>query len=263
MNGVEVFRCYDEFGPIQVFDEGPYRYLTFGEGGEQSRILVDTPAVPIYQYTQAMLMALLFQPAPGQVTLLGLGAGSLANALLDYSDSVTVTAVELRPQVLAVAQRWFQLSSSPRLTIHIRDACHYISQFSHQLEQQSTADNSLDDAPADLIFTDIYSDQGMQHEQLDPNFIFDCYTSLSDQGVLVLNLWDEGKGFHPLARERLTQQFGEQWIYCPVDSGNLIVFAFKGGVPEISQRRLIPLANKLGKQLNVPFKRLLNNLHSA
>jgi len=263
MNGVEIFRCYDEFGPIQVFDDGPYRYLTFGEGGEQSRILIDTPAVPIYQYTQAMLMVLLFLPAPRQVTLLGLGAGSLANALLEYSNTVNVTAVELRPQVLAVAQRWFQLSSNTRLTIYIRDACHYLSQFSDQLEKQGSASASPDNVPSDLIFTDIYSDQGMQHDQLDPDFIFDCYMSLSEQGVLVLNLWDEGKGFHPLARERLTQQFGEQWIYCPVDSGNLIVFAFKGRVPEISQRRLIPLANKLGKRFNAPFKRLLNNLHSA
>jgi len=253
VNGFEIHRCYDEYGPIHVFEEGPYRYMTFGEGGEQSRILIEDPAKPVYQYTQAMLLALLFQPEPQQIIMLGLGAGSLANALLKHSDKVLIDTVELRPMVLDVAQRWFHLSTSSRLTIHLQNAVTYMDR------NQQRSDKS----DADLIFTDIYSDRGMQYEQIDPDFILNCYESLSDKGVLILNLWDEGKGFHPLARERLCKQFGDQWVYCPIDSGNLIVFAFKGGCPEISSRRLMPLANRLGKQLDIPLRQLLNHLQHS
>ena len=245
MTRIEVYSCYDEYGPLRVFDDGPYRYLTFGEGGEQSRIDMNNRAHPVYEYTQAMLLALLFTPAPSHATLLGLGAGSLANALLHYSAALEVEAIELRSQVVAVAQNWFRLDDSQRLTLHINDA-------KLHLEQSPPS--------TDLIFTDIFTDHGMQEDQLDQSFLNNCYQCLSAEGILVLNLWDEGKGFHPLARERLWQLFGRQWIFCPVDSGNLIVFAFKGGVPDISQRRLQPAAKRLGKTLNAPFNRLLNKL---
>ncbi len=247
MTGVEVFRCYDEHGPILIFDDGPFRYLTFGAGGEQSRIERYNPARPVYQYTQAMLLALLFAPAARHATLLGLGAGSLANALLHCSPLIDVQAIELRPQVAAVAKAWFQLNDSPRLSVHIDDAQHYLA---------------VAPSVTDLIFTDIFTDHGMQASQLDQTFIRNCFDCLTEQGILVLNLWDEGKGFHPLARERLSQQFSEQWLCCPTDSGNLIVFAFKGGVPDISPRRLLPAVNRLGKTLNVPLNRLINKLQS-
>ena len=68
MTGIEVYCCYDEYGPLRVFDDGPYRYLTFGEGGEQSRIDMNNRAHPVYEYTQAMLLALLFTPAPSHAT---------------------------------------------------------------------------------------------------------------------------------------------------------------------------------------------------
>ncbi|MEH6577303.1 MAG: fused MFS/spermidine synthase [Amphritea sp.] len=248
MTGIEVYRCYDEYGPLRVFDDGSYRYLTFGEGGEQSRIDMNNRAQPVYEYIQAMLMALLFSPTPRHATLLGLGAGSLANALLHYSSTLEIEAIELRPQVVAVAQNWFQLDNSQRLTLHINDAKLYLEQ---------------SPASTDLIFTDIFNDHGMQEDQLDQIFLDNCYQCLSADGILVLNLWDEGKGFHPLARERLSELFGRQWIFCPVDSGNLIVYAFKGGVSDISHRRLQPAAKRLGKALNAPFNRLINKLQQV
>ncbi len=245
MHGTEIACYFDEYGPIYVYDDGPFRYMSFGSGGEQSRIELSRPEYPVYQYLQAMLLGLLYQPNPHQVLMLGLGGGSLIQALLNYSDNLTISVAELRPQVLAAAAKHFQLPVSDRLTITISDALEYL---------QQTIE------PQDMIFTDLFTDAGMLHQQLQDEYLHHCYHLLNDQGVLVLNLWDEGDGFHPLANQQLTQIFGDNWLCCTVDSGNLIAFAFKDGKPESNPRALLNGAKKLEKKLGFPARALLNRL---
>ena len=245
MNGTEIERRFDEHGSIYIFDDGPYRYLSFGEGGEQSRIELSRPHYPVYQYYQAMLLALLFNPEPRQIMMLGLGGGAMVHSLLAYSDNSQIRVAELRKEVYQTAVDFFQLPDDPRLEIAITDAGDY-------LQRQNKS--------VDLIFTDIYSDQGMQQQQLDRDYLSDCYRLLSDEGILVLNLWDQGQGFHPKARQQLSEQFGEQWLYCPVDSGNLIAFAFKSGCPDINPRNLQKPAKQMEKHLEFPARRMINRL---
>lgn len=245
MQGTEIARNFDEYGPIYVYDDGPYRYMSFGSGGEQSRIERSRPEYPVYQYLQAMLLGLLYQPNPQQALMLGLGGGSLVHALLSYSDNLQIRVAELRPQVLATASEHFLLPDSDRLTITISDALEY-------LYEETTA--------SDLIFTDLFSDSGMQHLQLQQEYLQQCFSLLTDQGVLVLNLWDEGHGYHPLANQQLSDLFGDNWLCCTVDSGNLIAFAFKGGRPESNPRALLNGAKKLEKRLGFPARKLLNRL---
>lgn len=244
--GTEIARYYDKYGPIYVFDDGPFRYMSFGSGGEQSRIELSRPEYPVYQYLQAMLLGLLYQPDPQRVLILGLGGGSLVQSLLSYSDSLTINVAELRPQVLATAIEHFLLPVSEQLTITLSDALEYLEKAT---ETQ------------DMIFTDLFTDDGMQHQQLHQDYLQECYRLLDDQGVLVLNLWDEGhNGFHPLANEQLSKLFGDNWLCCTVDSGNLIAFAFKEGRPESNPRTLLNGAKKLEKKLGFPARKLLNRL---
>ncbi|WP_156815242.1 spermidine synthase [Amphritea japonica] len=243
--GTEIARYFDEYGPIYIYDDGPFRYLSFGSGGEQSRIEINRPEYPVYQYMQAMLLGLLYQPSPHRVLMLGLGGGSLVQALLSYSEHVMIDVVELRPQVVATAAKYFMLPVSDRLTINVNDALVYLQ---HANE------------PQDMIFTDLYTDTGMQHQQLQQEYLQACFRLLNDQGVLILNLWDEGQGFHPLASQQLTELFGNNWLCCTVDSGNLVAFAFRGGKPESNPRTLLNGAKKLEKKLGFPARKLLNRL---
>jgi len=247
--GIEIHRCYDELGPIRVFENGSRRYLAFGEAAEQSCIDLHNPENLVYEYTQAMLLALLFFPKPKQATLLGLGAGSLIHALHKYDLTLKLNVIELRAQVAEVAQQWFALELFPQLSLHIEDASHYISQ---------------EHPPSDLIFTDIYNDQGMIESQLSADFLAHCYQNLSDDGVLILNLWEDGGGSHPLAIQSIREQFGyHHCMTCLIEDGNLIAYAFKGGAPQINARRLQPMAKKLAKMMNIPIHKLLERLKEA
>jgi spermidine synthase len=243
--GIEIHRSYDEHGAIRVFAEGDDRYLAFGEDAQQSCINMRTPYRLAFEYTQAMMLSLLFSPKPKQITILGLGAGSLIHSLKEYDADLLLNVVELRPAVVQIAYDWFDLSRSPTINLHINDAEEYMS---------STPENS------DLIFTDIYNDEGMIDSQLEPNFIRHCYSNLNKDGILILNLWDQGRGTHPQALQILRDYFSDNCMSCQVDDGNLIIYAFKSGLPELNYRRLQPLANKLGKKLSIPINKLMQGL---
>ncbi len=245
MQGIKVEQRHDQHGPIQVFDDGLFRFLRFGDGGEQSRIDINNPHCPVYQYTQSMLMALVFLPRPAHATILGLGGGMLVHALHHYDESLSVDIAELRADVADIAYNHFMLPRAEQLRVTIADATDFLS----------TASTSTD-----LIFADIYNDDGMQDSQLADEFIRHCHRLLSDEGILVLNLWDEGKGLHPLAQQRIEDSFGNESLCIPVPGGNLISFSFKSRCPEIQPRRLQPAASRLGKKLNFPARKLLNTL---
>tara|TARA_R110002094_G_scaffold67536_2_gene76851 strand:- start:674 stop:1426 length:753 start_codon:yes stop_codon:yes gene_type:complete len=246
--GIEVYRGHDEWGPVRVFEDGICRYMAFGTDAQQSCIDLLNPETLVYQYTQAMMLALLYQPKPERVTLLGLGAGSLVQSLQAYDPELPLSVVELRPLVAEVAQQWFELALAPPLSLHLEDASCYMAQTSSR---------------SDIIFADIYNDSGMIESQLNVDFLKNCYLNLNHGGVLVLNLWEEGRGLHPLAMQRLRDQFGEHCMSCLVEDGNLIAFGFKGGVPEDNPRRLQSPAKKLGRRLNIPLHKLVDRLKRA
>lgn len=235
--GTEIFRCYDDLGPIRVFEQGSTRHLAFSEDSQQSAIDLSCPSDLVFEYTQAMMLGLIYFPLPKRVTLLGLGAGSLVHAFRQYDHELLIDVAELRPLVIKVAQDWFGLPSyDERLSLHGMDAEQYMAEFNGE---------------TDLILTDIYNDHGMLDLQLDAEFITNCFNALSRNGVLVLNLWDQGKGSHPKAKQALSHHFSEHCLGCSIDGDNFIVFAFKSGIPQINDRHLQPLIKKLSKRL--PF----------
>ena len=240
--GIEIHRCYDEYGPIRIFEDGAQRYLAFSEDSQQSAIDLLKPARPVFHYIQAMLLSLLYFPSPKKVTLLGLGGGSLVQALRQYDLQLEIDVVELRRQVHAVAKAYFALPDDPLIRIHFEDAADYMSESK---------------GISDLILTDIYSDEGMNDTQLSLPFLEDCFRCLSNDGILLFNLWDQGKGSHPKAKQALSEVFGGNLLACPVEDGNLIVLAFKGGMPCINQRHLQPLARRLAKKLEFPVNERL------
>jgi spermidine synthase len=240
--GIEIHRVYDEYGPIRVFEDGPLRYLAFSEDSQQSALNLNDPGTPVFHYIQAMLLSLLYEPSPKHVTLLGLGGGSLVHSLRRYDPALEIAVVELRQQVHSVARHYFALPDDSLVQVHIDDANLYMQQ-NRQI--------------SDLILTDIYSDDGMNEIQLSIPFLEHCFRSLSDSGILVFNLWDQGKGTHPRAKQALGEVFDGNLLACPVEDGNLIVFAFKGGLPQINHRHLQPQVKRLSKKLAFPVSERL------
>lgn len=215
--GKERHRRYDEYGAIQVFDDGDKRYLCFGSADEQSCLLRTRPEQLQHEYARAMLAVLALMdeadaPDPDwPVTLLGLGGGTLASALLAVCPTARITAVELRKAVVLVARQYFSLPRTPCLRVEVMDAGAY-------LRLHNTA-------RARLLVSDLYLADGADTQQLQQDYMDACWHHLADGGWLVVNLWREHRDQASWLKA-LKQRFG-QVLHATTSDGNWIVWAQK------------------------------------
>jgi spermidine synthase len=162
----------DDLGGILVIDYRKHRVMTFDSVFEQSKIARRHPHLPVHEYNRAMLLPVAFA-RPAHATILGLGGGVMANALLHLLPECRVHAVELREAVVDVAREYFYLSESPRLEVTVKDARNAIE--------------ALPDSQTDLILADMYSADRMSPTQVQREFIKQCSRVLSDSGWIALN----------------------------------------------------------------------------
>jgi len=239
--GHEIYRGYDEFGAVRVLDDGDKRYLAFGDQDEQSCCLRNEPLMPEHEYVRAMLLVLLFAE-PKQVISLGLGAGALNTCLHGRFAGCKQQIAELRPEVVEVAYRFFQLPRGKRIQVHTQDALGFL--------------RHVETRKADIIFSDIYGAEGLSDQQLGEEYLTLCAERLKPGGWLVMNLWREHQG--PDTLELLLQQFGT--IYgCHTQSGNWIVFAAEDDHGQ-SQSQLEKRARVISQQLNFSLLPFLKRL---
>lgn len=196
----------DEFGLVRVLQVGDYRFLEFGAAVEQSCVFMRDPSWLEYDYTRAMLMGALCHPAPETALFLGLGAGTLTQACLEFLPLEDVEAIELRPAVPELAMRYLGLQNDSRLYVRIGDAVEL-------LESAETAD---------LIFVDLYTDVGPAAAHLAWNFLKRCQEKLNPDGWLIINQWgtDDDK---PLGAALLRGLFHRHYWECPVKEGNVVL----------------------------------------
>lgn len=191
MSETIIHESRDEHGTIIVTDDGKQRVLKFADYDEQSCCLKTEPHVLQYEYTQAMLLVLLFCQ-PKRVLLLGLGGGSLVTALHHYISGIHITSVELRQQVIEVAYHYFQLPRGKRLPVICQSA------------DECLQGNNL--RKVDVLFADLYHAKGADQSQLQAVFVQRCAAQIKDNGWLVLNGWTEHRD-NPEFLEALCEHF--------------------------------------------------------
>ncbi|REG85498.1 spermidine synthase [Marinomonas pollencensis] len=234
----------DEYGPIRVFDDGKFRILSFADGDEQSRIQLSTPHVLQHEYTQAMTLSLLFSQ-PKRIGILGLGGGTLLNALYHAIPSVQITAVELRQEVIDAAQMYFKLPNGKRIQIENDDAQNYlVSGFAKKV---------------DILMTDLYNTEGMERGVLQTSFLENCAKNIKENGLLVLNCWMDHKNDLELVAN-LKRIFVDVRAI-DTGSGNWVVLAGKQK-NELNGKELKASAQKISAQLGFPLSRWLSKMYS-
>ena len=244
--GKELYRIEDDEGSIVVTQRGNKRLLSFGSILEQSSVLMGKPWYLIHEYTQIMLLGLLFVDAR-RITLLGLGGGGLAHCLSHYFPESTIHVVEMRQAVINVAYDWFDLPGQDNLQVIHDDALHYLS----KLEQGSS----------DIIFSDLYEADGMSACQAQQEFIVACYHALSESGCLVFNF--HRKPYRgSMLMDTIESYFDEIIVY---DSGGLpgernsIMFCCKEAVA-LHQPSVNARAEALTKMVKMPLMHYYRSL---
>jgi len=220
-----IHRCQDGYGPIVVTEDALTRILYFGSANRQSRMLLNRPAIPLMQYMQGILAALVFNPAPRHVTILGLGGGNLASFFLKYIPGCKVTVVELRSAVIDIAAEFFDFPlSHPDVEIVNADARDY---FVHCRPH------------SDLMIVDLFDAHGPSGFVTEEAFLRQCHESVAKQGIVVFNYWnrkqDKVKQF--VSKLQNINYNGGVLGYEPNPKrGNVILFS--GPFPSIEQTAL-------------------------
>ena len=240
INGVCISSTSDEHGPIYVYQTRTSRVLSFNTVVQQSSMKLDDINGLAHGYTQAMMSGLLFIPDVFTATIMGLGAGSMAKNLLNSFPSLEVHAIEYRQAVVNVAIKYFHLPDDDRLTIHIADAAQYMK------------DNRI---KSDIIFSDLYTMDGMESKQVHANYLYDCKKALNKHGVLVLNIWQEALKTPEALEEGLSSVFKNRLLRFDVESGNTIILAFRNDIPVMKRKELLARAKVLQDKMNIPLVR--------
>lgn len=195
-----------------ILDHGHLRFLYFDEKSVQSVMRIDAPLELLFGYTRAMMAFLFLKPAPKHILLIGLGGGSLLKFCYHHLPTTRLTALEIDPDVIALRKQFCIPDDNERLQVVCADAIEYLR------DQQSRFD---------LILLDGFDIDGLVAKLHNQSFYAQCYQALSDDGLLVCNMW----GQHTALTAHLIQlraQFERRvWWGRSSDSHNLISFACK------------------------------------
>lgn len=212
----------------------------------QSEIDLDDPLTLVDPYTQAAMLALLWQPQPQRLHFAGLGAGRVPLVMHHYFPAAVIDCVEIEPKIVEVASRYFGLATDEQLRVAVQDGRTWLAQ------QPS-------DELYDIIFVDVFEDDGASPLHMTTRGYYRlCRQHLARDGVMVVNLISED----PLEDAKIRTIAGvfPQLHLCPMGEDNTIVFASNTSTtsgPAISTDELIERAIALQEthRFSFPFVR--------
>jgi len=222
--------------------------LHFDELSIQSEMSIDAPDELVIGYTKAMMSFLLLNPTPQRIAMIGLGGGSLAKYCYRHLPQSDITVVEINPDVIALRDEFAIPADDARFKILLEDGAKFVTQ--PALQQ-------------DVLIVDGFDADGI-NEQLSSQAFYDhCYAALSENGILVVNLW----GGYPHYDEylaRIQQSFDSRVVVVDAeDSENKIVLAVKSSAFPPAASTIRHHANLLCASHPLNFKGKSNRLIRA
>ncbi|BEU74366.1 hypothetical protein MAFF211271_39210 (plasmid) [Ralstonia syzygii subsp. indonesiensis] len=232
--------------PVTIIEKEGYRFMHFVgcEGVTQGALRLSDPDALDLEYTHQQMAWLLFLEPSGEsdfhVAQLGMGPGSTTRFCHRHLPAARVTAVEINPDVIAVARSQFALPpDDSRLHVQQQDAHDWVMEPRHQ-------------GTVDALQVDCY-DHVKQGPALDTlEFYQGCRSVLRYPGIMTVNLFGSDESFL-LNIEHICKAFDYRVVILPeVAGGNTIVLAFSGPPLQASWEALHARALALQASLKLP-----------
>src|SRR5690349_896622 len=155
---------------ITISEERGVRYLHFGSPWIQGAMRISRPWALELEYTRDLMFPLLFHPGdewPRNVLQIGLGSASVTKFLYRHRPATHITVVEILPEVVETARRYFRLpEDDDRVRIVLADGHEYVQRRG---------------AKFDLIVVDGYDEKGRAGLLDTEQFYLCCKARLSTQ----------------------------------------------------------------------------------
>jgi len=229
---------------VEIVDDKDHRSLYFAGNILQSRISLIHPDELLLFYTRYMMTALLVQPKPAQVLLIGIGAGSLVSFLHHHFPRCVIDAVDNLPQIIRMAIGFFHMPNKDPIAIYCCDGFEFLA----SRKQRSFYD---------LILVDAFDENGMSRTIYTGEFFKLCLESLTPGGILSCNLWSGNAGELAEVKSEI-QRYSTSQLYLPVPNrGNIVALAFNTPVPWEKINRPKKDLEALSKRLHIDLTHMV------
>jgi len=178
----------------------------------QSGMCIEQPDTLVFSYTRVMMSFLLFDPSPKRIAMIGLGGGSLAKYCYRYLPQTKITVVEINPDVIALRNEFAIPADDTRFQVLLGDGAEWVADPANQ---------------PNVLMVDGFDAAGLSVQLGSQQFYDDCFASLADNGILVVNLWGS-HAHHDEYLARIHNSFASRLVVVETeDCFNKIVLAVK------------------------------------
>ncbi|MGL4604555.1 MAG: hypothetical protein ACRCU9_10470 [Iodobacter sp.] len=234
--------------PLFIATENGVKSLHFDGQSTQSAMNLNKPDALELGYSQTMMGFLAFMPEPERILIVGLGGGSLSKYCYRYLPQAKVTTLEINPEVIALRDEFYIPADDHRFKIIQADAVEYIGQ---------------GNAEADVIMLDAYDRDGLPPVLATESYYDHCRMSLSENGILVVNLWGTDIKLSVYI-ERLKRVFnGHVWYCRAFNSYNVILFASNDRNYKMNWIKLLFEASRLESSHQLDLQGVVRRLRAG
>jgi len=184
----------------------------------QSVFNLNNPLHLVSEYTQAMMLGLVWQNQPKKVYVAGFGGGRIPLVLHHYLPETVIECADVDPIAIEAATQCFGVQFDGRLTAAIQDGREY-------LEQQNP------DIKYDIIMTDVFFGNGyFPHRLATKEFYELCKKHLSTAGVVLVNLLQRDEFY--AQKVKTFQSVFSQVCVCPWKEINSVLIGTNSPILE-------------------------------
>ena len=177
--GYELLYAKDSrYHRIAVVDDADSRYLRF-DSSFQSGMFLNDPFATRFEYSDYLHLGLTYNPDAQRVLFIGLGGGSAPKRMWRDFPAVHFDAVELDPDVVDVAYRFFELPRDDRLDVEVEDGRRYLAR---------------NGGPWDVIVVDAFYSDSIPFHLATHEFLELARSRLAPGGVVVTNIIGATRG---------------------------------------------------------------------
>ena len=167
---------------IVTEDEEGLRVLRFEKGG--ARQTIAKPGHPQYlgfAYTKVAFVGLALAQETQRMMIVGVGGGTMPVFLRHYYPKAEIDAVDIDPDVVHVAKKYFGLREDERLKVHVGDGRAFVEAARK---------------PYDIVFLDAFGTRNVPPHLTTVEFMRAVRSAVKPSGVVVWNIW--GRVSNPL-----------------------------------------------------------------
>jgi spermidine synthase len=229
---------------VQVLQRDDRRELRFGNHITQSALSTADPDSLILEYSQAMMAVFLLLPNAVSHLHIGLGGGSLPRFIHRHFPKARQTLVELSPEVIEVALRYFYLPVSPRISIIEGEGEEFLKRTRHTFQ---------------VIYLDAFTADGVPEHLNSTTFFRSVRERLKSPGWFVNNVWGSDKTTLNLVRDNLRQVFPLLYSISVRWDSNVIFL----GAPEANpplEEPIATVAHRMSRSMPLDFVALASKL---